>query len=447
MRHLVAEEIAGFLAGRAQDGARVLAHLLAGCERCLKRVIAAAPPQLWDEEAEERDGGPVDAYDEPMDRAWKVLRGGRARARRDLERFTRGLEAARAKGLLGMKWSEIAALRGWPYVQILLELSFEERYRDPREMLQLADSARSVAEELDPEVYGESFVADVQARAWAELGNARRVNEDYPRADAALAEARRRAEQGTGDVLLWARIDELEASLRRAQRRYPEALALLDSVVQRYREIGDLHLAGRASIIKGTITQIDPREAAGFLREGLSLIDTERDPQLVAVGEQALLDALVDAGELGQAGQLLLEGGLRKRLGADPPNLLRLRWVEGKIQAGRGRLASAERIFREVRASFCQKGLHYVGGVVGMDLAGALLRQDKQQEAGELAEELFATFEDLGIQPEATRALHFFHIVCRERAATPAIAARVGSFLKRLESEPGLRFEPEAMLG
>ena len=82
-----------------------------------------------------------------------------------------------------------------------------------------------------------------------------------------------------------------------------------------------------------------------------------------------------------------------------------------------------------------------------MDLAAVLLRQHKQQETGELAEELFATFEDLGIQPEATRALHFFHIVCRERAATPAIAARVGSFLKRLESEPGLRFEPEAMLG
>jgi hypothetical protein len=54
-----------------------------------------------------------------------------------------------------------------------------------------------------------------------------RVNERYSEAESALLFARALREDGSGDPLLYARLKEVEGSLRKDQKRLPEAACLL----------------------------------------------------------------------------------------------------------------------------------------------------------------------------------------------------------------------------
>jgi hypothetical protein len=53
---------------------------------------------------------------------------------------------------------------------------------------------------------------------------------------------------------------------------------------------------------------------------------------------------------------------------------------------------------------------------------------------------MLETFEDLGIEREAQRALQYLHRACLLEAVTPAVVRHVASFLERLEHQPHLCF-------
>jgi tetratricopeptide (TPR) repeat protein len=181
------------------------------------------------------------------------------------------------------------------------------------------------------------------------------------------------------------------------------------------------------------------------LRQAVAQLDGCRDPQLAAVARQNLLDALVDAGKFREAGRFLLESGLGLAFAEDPLNLRRLRWVEAKILAGRGRLDLAERVFEEVREGFRQQDLGYIAALVGLDLAVVLLKQGK--DIRYLAEELSKECRSHGINPEAVKAFKSFEILCRHKGATVPRVEKLRDFLIQLQDFPRLRFEPELVFG
>ena len=330
----------------------------------------------------------------------------------------------------------------WAWVEAALEESFAARFRDRQRMLVLALGARLAAEHLNPEDYQPALLADLRARAWGELANAYRVNDDLEAAGGALVRAEALRRQGTGDVFLLARLLDLEASLRSSERRLPEALEALDEVYHLYLSIGETHLAGRALLKKGINTHYDerPAEAVGLLRQGLGLLEPGRDPQLEAIGQKDLIHALVDSGAWGQAAIMLVEGGLRQAFVDDLLTLLRLRWIEGKIHAGRGRLDRATQALEEARQGFQDQGAEYEGALVGLELAGVRLDQGESGEAIELASSVLVTFERLGVKREALRAVHFLETACHEQEATGEDARHVLAFVQRLEWHPHLRF-------
>src|SRR5262245_3252498 len=191
-------------------------------------------------------------------------------------------------------------------------------------MLDLADSAAGVAKHIRLEKYPwPGFVADLRARAFAELGNAYRINDRLSEADTAFERAEEFLEEGTGDPVLHARVLDLLASLRSAQRRLEDAITVLDEVHRLFLEAGDSHLAGRALISMGGATRYlgYPREAVGMFEKGLRLLIPERDEQLVAIAQQGLLDALTDAGEYRLANRRLFQSNLREAFAAEPLNL------------------------------------------------------------------------------------------------------------------------------
>ena len=448
MDHLADRDLKGFLDGRLapKPRRRVVRHLVSRCERCPERLRAMIPPDLlWTTSTAESD----DAYDACLDRAVAAVRPLTSHWEREQKRKQRGVALVLEKG-----WGNLTAAErrsfgtGWARVEMLLALSFEMRYRNRQVMFEIALSARRAADRLQPTAAcPESLLSDLRARAAAEVANAERVNERFLRAEEALAAARSLLEQGTGDRIVHAYIDEVEASLLKDQRHLADAEALLNQAHRTYFKLGERQLAGRVLVTTGLCKRLaeKPLEAIKVFHEAVELLDASLDPQLYAAAQQCLLDALVDAGDLREASRILLESGLRQTFADDPLNLLRIRWVEGKILAGRDRFKEAERVFTEVRDSFRAQGLEFVAAVAGLDLAKLLLRQGKVGPLHELAKELAARARTRKIHPEAINALRGFEYVCRVKVVSVRNAELTQKFLNRLEDRPSLTWEPELM--
>ena len=448
--HLTIRKAEHFLRGELSgiQAQEVLRHLLKGCETCAEQLGPLLSLVLTSEnlieDAPVKDAG--SHYDAPIARALaSVLCGQSQPPKQEWTRVERGLDLLRSspRGLAGLTDDDAKDLRGWPFVEVLLRLSFEERYRNPEEMLRLALLAKIAAENLDPEDYDASLIADHQARAWAELGNAHRVNDELDEAEAALDIAEERLRQGSGNLLLLARVADLRASLLNTQRRLSDACELLGGVYELYRKVGDDHLAGRALVSKGIYTNYEgnPQEALCILHQGLKLLDPNRDPQLVTSATQCILEVMVQCGEFRAAAEMLLKSGLQRALAGEPLNLAKLRGVQGQIFAGLGKAGRAESALMEARAGFLAHGQDYNAALVGLDLAAVWLERGQDAQVKELAADMLSTFQKLGIQREAVRALDYLNRVCDKKWATPRMAQHVSRFLKRLEREPQLRFQ------
>jgi tetratricopeptide (TPR) repeat protein len=450
LRHLRDREIQDLVADRLQPAARrrIARHLMAGCDACAARLQEAARGAFLPELGE--SNGADDAYDDCLDRVEAALPRLTAAWEDESKRRDAAVARVQAKGFGSLTSSDRRPFRGrWAEVEMLLELSFAARYRDRKVMLKLAESAQRAAERLTPSArYPAALLIDLQARAAAEVANAERVNERFLRAGEALEKARALADQGTGDLALQARLDEVEGTLRKDERSIAEADALLDRAQRAYKKLGEDHQAGLVLVTKGVSRFIgdDPREAVEIFRRAVLLLDPVRDPQLAAVAQHNFISALNDAGELGEASRLLLEGNLRQIFKDDPLNLLRLRWLEGKLLARRGRYANAERVLTEVRDGFRAQGLEYVAAVAGVDLAKVYLAQDKKQALHATATDLMTRARDRRLPTNAVQALRCFELTCEVGVAVERYAVVLQRFLQEAEHDPALPFEPEMMI-
>ena len=423
MRHVTDADMEQLLSGclSPADTKSLFRHLLSRCRFCQRHWALIA--NLLSEEDGIIEPAPAfddSCYDAAIDRAFETARAWSPHWREEAARMDRDL-------------AEVEKLR----------------YRDPQQMLTLARATEGKARRLrESGFHPSALAADLHARALGELANAFRINDQLAEASSLLDAAAAAQEEGSGDPFVLARLWDIGSSVRRAQRRLVEAIEALDGACQLYKDIGETHLAGRALITKGICTAhtCRYREAAEILQEGLGLIDPARDPQLSIAGRYNYINALELGGEHRHASRLLLESGLREAFADEPLNLLKLRWLEGRIHAGLDRLQKAETALTAARQGFFEKVQSYDAALVGLDLLGVWLRQGKAAEAQELAEDILGTFLDLGIRSEALEAVRHLREACRQRAATPILVQRVADFLRQIEWQPLLRFAPAAGL-
>jgi tetratricopeptide (TPR) repeat protein len=305
-----------------------------------------------------------------------------------------------------MPWNR-GGVQKWGLCESLLARSQACRHHDPEQMVLLAERAAAIAADLDPFAYGPELTADLRARCLAELGNAHRVADDIEGAERALRSAAQESARGTQDPLLLARIMDLTASLRGAQRRFGEALELLDAVYKLYESHGDRHNSGRALISKGLYTGYDndPEEAVRLLSAGLTMIHPSSDPKLVISAVHNLMTFLADSGRFREAQRLLQRARPAYDTEGDRLNMIKLRWLEGKISAGLGRLRRAEQLLGQASQELEAAGLHYHAAVASLELAAVWLSRGKTAETRKLVEQLVSTFQARRIAREALAAL------------------------------------------
>jgi tetratricopeptide (TPR) repeat protein len=364
-------------------------------------------------------------------------------------------ERAAAPWLLGELLQRPAAERGalvhtglrfqtLAFCDLLLDRSSETASRDCAGAIDLASLGILVADHLDTRYYGSAVVHDMLARAWANLGNARRVGADFAGAEQALAFAESLAEDGTADPLEEARLLELKASLLSDQGWFEEAAALLDTVAEICEEVKDLHRKGQALISKGIYLGCSgmPEQAVELIPQGLALLDGEIEPQLALAARQELAWSLNECGRCDQA-QHHLDSCRRSLQGAggDAWTELRLDWLEGRIAQRSGRRLEAEQRLGCLLQRCVAGGRGYEAALVMLDLATTYLEQGKRGEIRRLADDTLPIFLALDIHRQAVAALVAFHQAAAADQVTPALVRDIAAYLQRARKNPRLSFQ------
>ncbi len=442
-RHPTREMLEGFLLGslHAREAQTVIVHLLGGCAQCsewmspLSETLltpAAVPAQGEIELSSELDA----AYDTAISAAYAAA----------LE-WTGGAKSIRLApaGAEGLPLPGEDAFYTPQVCESLLERSYAVRLSDPETMLRLADLAANSADGLDSQTYGHAEVADLQARAWAEVANAYRVIGDHGKADRMMVRAVDCRGRGTGDPRILARMADLGASLACAQRRFDEAFRLLDIAHATYTKLGDTHAAGRVIISRGLYAGYtgDPLEGIQYLVHGLNTIDRAREPKLAFQALHNILLLRVELGEYEEARRTLRQMQPLYQRYLSELEQVKVCWMEGRIAAGLGELEEAESFFLEARESFDEAGLGYRAALVSLDLVAVWLRQGRTAEIRQLIATLLMTFRAVGVEREALAGILLLRDAVECEQATLELLQLIATSLGRLDGRAAPPLDPE----
>ncbi|HEV7785783.1 MAG TPA: hypothetical protein VGQ28_10640, partial [Thermoanaerobaculia bacterium] len=173
--HLVPEELSASTRSSLSPERRreILSHLLSGCRPCRAAIGWNRQVRKSLQVPEQPLAWRVASYDRPVASSFEQA----IRLKHVLEEQQR---RAREAAALLASGEGLAAIpeEGLGVYEALLQRASALRHDDPQETVRLARRAVEVAERLDPAVYGGRQVADFQARAWGELGNALRASDD-----------------------------------------------------------------------------------------------------------------------------------------------------------------------------------------------------------------------------------------------------------------------------
>jgi tetratricopeptide (TPR) repeat protein len=232
------------------------------------------------------------------------------------------------------------------------------------------------------------------------------------------------------------RLLDLEASLRRAQRRFEEALDLLD----RARVVS--RCPGKILINKGFTLEVmgEYERAIETLHEAELLIDRQSDPRLWNILCLNLAVNACNAGSFDEATEMVQQvRDIATEMG-DELGALRATWLDGRIAAGLGQRREARSLLEQARHEFAARNMGYDVALALLEEATLLLDEGRTAEVKILAKALAKVFESEGVHREALAALQLFQEAAEREEATAELARSVLRFLFRARYDQGLRF-------
>jgi tetratricopeptide (TPR) repeat protein len=312
----------------------------------------------------------------------------------------------------------------------ILERCAKAVFHDPSLARELARLARTIAVQADPRTCGgAAALADLEAYALAMEGNALRVKGELRDGLMAFMQAREVQEKGGADPDLAARIDLLEASLRRDIRQFGAALTLLDRAVATFTSLRDHEQTARALINRANVflVQRDLTNAIANLREALPLV---QDSWLGLIVRHNLISALAECGQAREAAELYEQSRSLYLHFSDPLTNSRRLWAEGVIARELGDLEAARALLSESTEHLAEQGYGFDAALAGLDLVAVHAKQGQTDEVLRVASHLLRLFQIHNVQPEALAALRIVQEAAERQALDMGILAQAAELVR-----------------
>ncbi|HEX5720205.1 MAG TPA: helix-turn-helix transcriptional regulator [Thermoanaerobaculia bacterium] len=280
------------------------------------------------------------------------------------------------------------------------------------------------------------------AYALAHFANTFRVLGKHHESEVSFAEATRLwispgAAAADPGVLDPGRIFDLEASLRKDQRKLPKALELLNLACE------VTHTRPRVLIKRALVLSLmgSFEEAIANLRNADVLL-VDPTPRERAVINYNIGVNLCHLNQF-DAAAVLAEAAIRIVEAAENRiDILRCRWLRARVLDGKGDRLTALSIYRTLLFEFDELDMTHDLALVTLELAALLLSLGQTRECRSLTIELPSYFEAKGIHQEALAALKVFSDSVRLETATETLARQVAAFLYLARGNQDLRFVP-----
>jgi tetratricopeptide (TPR) repeat protein len=328
-----------------------------------------------------------------------------------------------------------ARLQTWACAEWAAEESVQAASQDLKEAWAWARLGVEIAELVPgPEGWKNSL----KGFAGAHLANILKAKGELKAADAAFGPAEKLWLAGSDPdrILDPGRLLDLEASLRLAQRRFPDSLDLLEKalVVSRCR--------ARTLISKGSTLQImgEYQRAIEALLESEPLVDRFTEPRLWYQQRFNLAANYCHLGQYSEAARLIPQVREVVTELRDQIFLNRLTWLDGRLAAGLGRTTEALLLLGQAQREFAAHKMWYDVALALLEIAALLLDQGKTAEAKALVPGLTEVFKSREVHREALVALRLFQEATELETATAEMARSVLRFLFRARHDQSLRF-------
>ncbi|HXU31291.1 MAG TPA: hypothetical protein VN851_11990 [Thermoanaerobaculia bacterium] len=281
-----------------------------------------------------------------------------------------------------------------------------------------------------------------------ELANAARAGGDLVEADQIFVQARRiMMLGGVTDPRVAARLDSLEGSLRKDQRRFGQAKEVLQRALFLYGTVGELREIAMA-LMQLSAVLFQEGKAREALKAGKQVLEILKpggdDACLYLAARRNLALYMVDLGHLDEALAIVDADESTHRIFGQPLFQIRYTWIRGRIASGKGDLPAAEAYFREARDTFIAAGIGYDAAMVSLDLALAYLQAGRPYETRKLAQEIAPIFETQDVQREAFAALLLFRDAAERETLTVGFVRELTAYLEAARVDSSLRFSPRA---
>jgi tetratricopeptide (TPR) repeat protein len=296
---------------------------------------------------------------------------------------------------------------------------------DPIMAGELARLARTIAEQADPRTCGGSAaLADLEAYATAMEGNAQRVAGDLRESFRTFMDARRAQDRGGADPDLSARVDMLEASLRRDLRQFPAALELLEKAERVFFTLKDRNLQARTVINRANVFLV-MRELDQVVENLQKALPLAQDPWLALVVRHNLIFALAECGRANEAAQLYERSKDLYLQFNDPLTTSRRLWAEGLIARELDEdLEHAERLLTQAAERLAEHGYAFDAALAGLDLVTVYARRGDSPEVLRVASALVHLFQMRDVHPEALATLKMVHEAAEKQAVNLTLLAQ-----------------------
>jgi tetratricopeptide (TPR) repeat protein len=325
--------------------------------------------------------------------------------------------------------------RSWALCERVCEASVREASRNVEQAAAWARLAQQIAERVPG---SEEWRNRLRGYAAAHVANVLRVSGELGCSETTLMEAKRLWQAGSdlAAVLDPGRLLHVEGALRRAQRRLPEAVALLDEAATVGRN------PERILLTKCYTLEVmgEYEGAVETLLRAAPLVIQQGDSRLESILSGNLALNYCHLGRFEEAALLASRVRAAALETGDEIEALRMTWVQGRIAAGLGSTEEARSLLAEARRGFAARRMDYDVALALLEESALLLDKGRAVEVKLLARELAVLFDGKGVHREALAALRLFQDAAEQEHATAELARRVLGYLFRARHDPDLRF-------